>query len=58
MGVAYSYLVHVVSVVDFITSERPPPGSIWVDTKGLKKVPIDMKMLVMDENAANNPATR
>ena len=53
-----SFLVHVISVVDFVRTGRPPPGSIWLDKDSLPKVPLDIKMLVMDENAADYSATR
>ncbi len=40
--------MYVISVVDFIRTGRPPPGSVWVDPAASKKVPVEIKLLVMN----------
>lgn len=42
------WVIKVVQLVDFVVTNRPPPGSIWVDTDTLPKMPLPGTTLDLD----------
>lgn len=47
-NVLLDWIIQVVQLVDFVVTSRPPPGSIWVDTDTLPKMPLPGTSLELD----------